>query len=116
MQRSNEPPLWLLFSAGGTLAALIAPALILYTGWVVPLAERRGVELLDYESLHALLQSGVGAAAIVVLITLLLLHSAHRGYHLLHDLGIDAGPRARRGCYAAAAAGGIAATLAVVVL
>ena len=36
VRRSNEPLFWSLFSAGGMLAALLAPALIIVTGFLVP--------------------------------------------------------------------------------
>ena len=36
MKRSNEAFLWSLFSAGGVMAALFVPALVLVTGLVLP--------------------------------------------------------------------------------
>src|SRR5215510_3758696 len=37
MARSNKPILWLPFAAGGLVAALIIPVLILITGMLMPL-------------------------------------------------------------------------------
>ena len=37
MKRSNAPIFWLLFGAGGMLAALLGPVLVAITGIAVPL-------------------------------------------------------------------------------
>ncbi len=115
MRRSHEPLLWLLFGAGGLLAAWLGPALILFTGILVPIAAERGVTLLGYEAARGLLQGPAGLAAVAV-VTLLLFHAAHRIHHTLHDLGLPAGRRTRLGCYGAAVAGGALAAAAVLAL
>ncbi|MFP4647946.1 MAG: fumarate reductase subunit FrdD [Halorhodospira sp.] len=114
MRRSPEPPLWLLFGAGGLLAALIGPALVAFTGILMPAAAQRGVALLDYETMHALLQAPVARGCAVAVITLMLFHAAHRIYHTLRDLGLRAGRGVRIVCYSGAAAGGLLAVVAVV--
>ena len=38
MARSNKPILWLPFAAGGLVAALVIPVLILLTGLLLPFA------------------------------------------------------------------------------
>jgi Fumarate reductase subunit D len=37
MKRSDEPVYWLLFGAGGVVAAVLLPVMILITGLLVPL-------------------------------------------------------------------------------
>ena len=36
MSKSNEPVLWLLFSAGGMISAMVFPVLLLITGFLLP--------------------------------------------------------------------------------
>jgi fumarate reductase subunit D len=67
MRRSNEPLFWSLFSGGGMLAALLAPALILVTGFLVP---AKAVSVL------------FGVAALIFF------HWAHRFRHVLIDVGL----------------------------
>ena len=36
MSKSNEPVLWLLFSAGGMISAMVFPILLIITGVILP--------------------------------------------------------------------------------
>ncbi len=36
MSKSNEPVLWLLFSAGGMISAMVFPMLLIITGVILP--------------------------------------------------------------------------------
>lgn len=88
LNRSNKPIFWSLFGAGGMLAALAGPALVLITGIVGPL----GWADIRYERAAALAQHGLGKLALFLVISLFLFHGCHRMYHCLHDFGIHVGP------------------------
>lgn len=75
MRRTLEPYLWLLFSGGGVVAALVLPVLVLLFGVLMPLG------ILDWpapEHLAALLDSVLVRLALVVVVVLCLFHAAHR--------------------------------------
>ena len=82
MKRSITPFLWLLFSAGGTVAALLFPVHLFLTGLAFPLG---WLEAPRYESLHALLRHPVTRLYLFVLIALPLFHWAHRFRYTLYD-------------------------------
>jgi len=86
LKRSNKPIFWSLFGAGGMLAALIGPMLIFITGIAVP------PQAMSYERVLTFARSGLGKAAIFLVISLFLFHGVHRMYHCLHDFGIHVGP------------------------
>ena len=52
MAKSNEPIWWSLFSAGGMIAAMVFPILIVITGILVPL-ELVGDDPLNFERIHS---------------------------------------------------------------
>ncbi len=116
MKRSHEPPLWLLFGAGGLLAALLGPALILLTGVVVPVAAERGVEVLGYEATRELLARPLVGVLLALSLGVVLWHAAHRIYHTLRDLGMRAGQGVWWACYGSAAIGTLVAIGAVIAL
>ncbi|WP_214319832.1 fumarate reductase subunit FrdD [Nonomuraea sediminis] len=75
MRRTLEPYLWLLFSGGGVVAALVLPVLVLLFGVLMPLG------VLDWPSaghLQALLGNVVVRLALLVVVVLCLFHAAHR--------------------------------------
>ena len=76
------PLLWLLFSAGGTVAALFFPIHVLLTGLVFPLG---WLEPPSYEVAHRLLTHPVTRLYLFVLISLPLFHWAHRFRYTLYD-------------------------------
>ncbi|MGH8104210.1 MAG: fumarate reductase subunit FrdD, partial [bacterium] len=53
VKKSNDPLWWSQFSAGGVMAALFAPALIVITGLAGPLGWI-GPDALSFEHLHSL--------------------------------------------------------------
>lgn len=112
LKRSHVPILWALFGAGGMLAALFGPMLVLITGLAVPLGWLPA-SIMDYRAMHALAQGIIGKAVLFFLIGLLLWHAAHRIYHSLHDIGIHGGPLARVLTYGVAALGTLVALWAV---
>jgi fumarate reductase subunit D len=82
VRRQLEPFLWIVFSAGGVLAALVLPVLVVLFGLAFPLqwlAPPRHADLL------AALASPLTRVIIVVLITLSLFHAAHRFRYTLYD-------------------------------
>jgi fumarate reductase subunit D len=103
-KRSHVPILWALFGAGGMLAALFGPMLVLITGIAVPLGWLPA-SIMDYRAIHALAHGAIGKVVLFFGIGLLLWHAAHRIYHSLHDIGIHGGPVARALTYGVAALG-----------
>ncbi len=90
MKRSNEPIFWSLFGAGGVIASLILPVLILITGIAVPLGIMPA-ETLSYERMSGFLDGWFGKLFVFAVISLTFWHAFHRIYHSLHDFGIHAG-------------------------
>ena len=82
MGRPTEPFFWSLFSAGGTLAALVFPALVflLFVGGPAGL-----IELPPQEVLLALLRPWPARIAVLALVSLGLFHWAHRFRYTLYD-------------------------------
>lgn len=82
MARPITPFLWLLFSAGGTIAALLFPIHLLLTGLAFPLG---WLAPPSYSSLHNLVQHPVTRLYLFVIISLPLFHWAHRFRYTLYD-------------------------------
>lgn len=87
MKRSDEPLYWLLFGAGGVVAGLLLPVLILITGLLVPLGIL-SADTMSYANIHALATSWWGGIILFVVIGTCIYHAMHRVFHGLHDLGI----------------------------
>jgi len=81
-KRSTEPLLWLLFSAGGVLAALFVPVLLFLFGLAFPLG---WISAPDHDGLLALLRHPLTVIGALVLCLLLLFHAAHRFRYTLYD-------------------------------
>ena len=77
-----EPLLWILFSAGGVVAALVIPVLLLLFGLVFPLG---WLSSPSHEYILTLLSHPLSRVAIFVSCTLLLFHWAHRFRFTLYD-------------------------------
>jgi fumarate reductase subunit D len=77
-----EPVLWLLFSAGGLVAALIVPVLLLLFGVVFPLG---WVAAPDYAHLSAVVRFPLTRLALLGVCVLALFHWAHRFKYTLYD-------------------------------
>jgi fumarate reductase subunit D len=82
VKRSNEPFLWMLFSAGGTVAALLIPVLLfLYglafpLGWLAPPSYERTLALVGWPFMRL---------GLFTLCFLSLFHWAHRFRYTLYD-------------------------------
>jgi fumarate reductase subunit D len=81
-KRSIEPLLWLLFSAGGVLAALLLPALVLLLGLAIPLG---WLPAPDFGHLLAVLRYPPTRVVLFLLCALSLCHGAHRFRYTLYD-------------------------------
>ncbi len=103
-KRSNEPLFWAPFIAGGGVAALFLPALIFITGIAVPLG------WVDASQLANAATNIIGRLFLFVLISLCLVHWAHRFRFTLLDLGVHGGRKLIAFlCYGAAIAGALLA-------
>jgi fumarate reductase subunit D len=77
-----EPLLWMLFSAGGMLAALLMPALLFLFGVAFPLG---WIAPPDHAQLLELLRHPVTRLTLFLLCVLSLVHWAHRFRYTLYD-------------------------------
>ncbi|MDP9863837.1 MULTISPECIES: fumarate reductase subunit FrdD [Streptosporangium] len=103
-RRPVEPFLWLLFSAGGVLSALLIPALLFLFGVAFPLG---WMSPPDHGRLTAVLGHPVTRVVLLGLCVLALFHWAHRfRYALHHGLQLRHLERAiSLACYGGALAG-----------
>jgi fumarate reductase subunit D len=83
-KRSIEPLLWLMFSAGGVLSALLMPILLLLFGLAFP-QEFGGLEPTHYGRLRDVLFHPLSRVALFLLCMLSLFHWAHRFRYTLYD-------------------------------
>lgn len=83
MHRSVEPLWWLLFAIGGTLAAFLTPIHILIGG--IGLAAGWARAAFAYDHIHALVSHPLARLYLFVLISLSLLHWAHRFRYTLAE-------------------------------
>jgi len=81
-KRSNEPFLWLLFSAGGVVAAMVVPIQLFLFGLAFPLGWLKGP---SYENLLALASHPLARLYLFVVCMLALFHWAHRFRYTLYD-------------------------------
>ena len=88
MKRSNAPVFWLMFGAGGMLAALFGPALVFLTGFAAPLGWPFGAEFMSYARMHAFAQNWFAKMVLCAVVSLFAWHAVHRIFHSLHDVGI----------------------------
>ena len=107
-KRSAEPLLWLLFSGGGVVAALVAPIFRLLFGLVFPLG---WIDPPRYDDLHGLMSNWLTRIVLFGICTLSLFHFAHRFRYTLWD-----GLQLKHGiltmaCYGAALVGTVLAAL-----
>lgn len=111
VSKSNEALWWSLFSAGGVLAALVVPALVLSTGYL--LATNDASEASGrYAQLQTVLDGWIVRLALFVVIFLSFFHCAHRIRHTLMDLGVrGASLLLMVVCYGGALAGTFAAAV-----
>jgi fumarate reductase subunit D len=81
-KRSNEPLLWLLFSAGGVVAAMLIPIHLFLFGLAFPLGWLNGP---SYHGLLELVRHPFTRLYLFVLCSFSLFHWAHRFRYTLYD-------------------------------
>ncbi|MCI0436469.1 MAG: fumarate reductase subunit D [Gemmatimonadetes bacterium] len=81
-RRSLEPLLWLAFTAGGVLSALLIPSLLFLFGLAFPLG---WLAPPDHAQVVDMFGHPIARIGIVALCTLSLLHWAHRFRYTLYD-------------------------------
>ena len=113
MRRSNAPIFWVLFGAGGMLAALVGAMLVYLTGIAGPARIGLPAATMDYAQVLAFARHPAGKLVLFGVIALFLWHAAHCIYHSLHDLGVHVGLGAKLACYGSAMAGTIATVVAL---
>jgi len=83
MPKSTEPFWWLLFAAGGTVAAFLVPVHIILSGIALPAGWAR--EAFAYDHILALVSHPLSRIYLFVLISLSLFHWAHRFRYTLAE-------------------------------
>ena len=81
-RQSNEAFFWVLFSAGGVVAALLIPVQQVLFGVAIPLG---WVQAPSYEHMMALVRLPLVRIYLFVLCSLSLFHWAHRFRYTLYD-------------------------------
>ena len=82
IKRQPEPFLWLLFSAGGVVSALLMPMTLLLLGLAFPLG---WIQAPDYAHVSSLLGHPLTRIALFAGCALSLVHAAHRLRYTLYD-------------------------------
>ena len=81
-KRSNEPPVWLMFSAGGMISGLAFPVLILILGLLLPFG------IVSPENIIAFAHHWIGKLVILVLTIFPMWAGLHRVHHGMHDIKV----------------------------
>ncbi len=116
MKRSITPIFWLLFGAGGMLAALTGPALVLITGLAAPAGIGLTPDFMSFARANAFARHPIGKLVLLAVIALFVWHGAERIYLTLRDMHLGSRPTLMWLCYgtaAAVSAATVAALLAV---
>jgi fumarate reductase subunit D len=87
MAKSNKPIVWAPFAAGGTLTALLTPALVLL---MLLAALGHAPDLLAYDRMLAFADHWLAKLALVGVVFLSLWSAAHRLRITCYDLGVRA--------------------------
>ncbi len=92
MKRSISPIFWLMFGAGGMLAALFGPALDIITGLAVPTGIGFSPTSMDYAHAIGFARNPLGKLVLLVVISLFAWHGAERIYLTLKDMHLGPKP------------------------
>jgi fumarate reductase subunit D len=82
IKRHPEPLLWILFSAGGIVSAMLMPILVLLFGLAFPLG---WLAPPPYERMLRVMTNPITRVVLFALVFLSLFHWAHRFRHTLYD-------------------------------
>ena len=102
----SAPLFWLLFSGGGTVSAMLLPALVIVSGIAIPAG------WVSENHLFTLITNPLTRLILVGLVFLFLFHWAHRFRYALVDLGLGRLGKQAWLFYGAALAGTVLAGLA----
>jgi fumarate reductase subunit D len=108
MAKSNKPIFWSLFAAGGTLAAFLAPVLVLL---YLLVSLGHAPDLFTYANFHAFAACWFGKLFLLAVIALFLWHAAHRLRVTLYDFGLRQDSVVALVVYATAALGTVLSVL-----
>jgi fumarate reductase subunit D len=86
MKRSVAPIFWLLFGAGGMLAALTGPALVLITGLAAPTGIGLSSDFMSFARASSFAQNPFGKLILFGIIVLFIWHGAERIFLTLRDM------------------------------
>jgi fumarate reductase subunit D len=86
VKRSIAPVFWLPFGAGGMLAALIGPALVLVTGLAAPTGVGLSPHFMSFARATAFAQHPLGKLVLFGIIGLFIWHGTERIYLMLRDM------------------------------
>ncbi len=85
--RSDEPVYWLLFGAGGMVAAMVLPAVVLVLIAAGVTNPDVFTGMLSFEHVKGMLGNWFVSLCILGVISMAAWHACHRIFHTLHDLG-----------------------------
>ncbi len=103
-KRSISPIFWMLFGAGGMLAALFGPALILITDLLAPTGIGLPADFESYSHALAFAKNPIGKLVVLAVISLFFWHGAERLYLTLKDMKAGPLPRLKWATYGVAGA------------
>jgi fumarate reductase subunit D len=86
MKRSVAPIFWLLFGAGGMLAALTGPALVLITGLAAPSGIGLSPDFMSFARASSFAQNPFGKLILFGIIVLFIWHGAERIFLTMRDM------------------------------
>ena len=110
-RRRVEPLVWLMFSGGGVMAAVVLPVLAVLFALALPLG---WVSRPDHDHLVSLFGNPLTQLVLTGVFVLMLVHSAHRFRYTLYDgLQVKMKRTIAVLCYGAAAVGALATVLVV---
>ena len=116
MKRSHAPIFWLLFGAGGMVAALFGVAMVWIGNFDAAFGLLINPNLLSFDNMRAFARHPIGQLFLFATTSLFAWHAMHRIFHSLHDAGISAGTVAKLVCYGGAMAITITAGTALLTL